>query len=270
MKTVLGKIRRCDEEYHLFAPGDRVAIGVSGGKDSMLLLKALSLYRYVRHGDFSLQAITLTSGKEKPDTSALEAYAAEVGVPIHIEHTDIYEILFDIRKDNHPCALCAKMRRSILCQRAQQLGCSKLALAHNREDVLETFLMSLIFEGRLHTFHPKTLMSKTGVTVIRPMVYVPERHVIHMQRELELPILKNPCPANGYTKREEMKQSDLRAGPPLSHAGRKYAGRASQLQAVRAVGAGGGRKLRNAILSMKTQYSHGNVNTAFLQKAHFL
>ena len=153
MKTVLGKIRRCDEEYHLFAPGDRVAIGVSGGKDSMLLLKALSLYRYVRHGDFSLQAITLTSGKEKPDTSALEAYAAEVGVPIHIEHTDIYEILFDIRKDKHPCALCAKMRRSILCQRAQQLGCNKLALAHNREDVLETFLMSLIFEGRLHTFH---------------------------------------------------------------------------------------------------------------------
>ena len=149
MKTVLGKIRRCDEEYHLFAPGDRVAIGVSGGKDSMLLLKALSLYRYVRHGDFSLQAITLTSGKEKPDTSALEAYAAEVGVPIHIEHTDIYEILFDIRKDKHPCALCAKMRRSILCQRAQQLGCNKLALAHNREDVLETFLMSLIFEGRL-------------------------------------------------------------------------------------------------------------------------
>ena len=206
MKTVLGKIRRCDEEYHLFAPGDRVAIGVSGGKDSMLLLKALSLYRYVRHGDFSLQAITLTSGKEKPDTSALEAYAAQVGVPIHIEHTDIYEILFDIRKDKHPCALCAKMRRSILCQRAQQLGCNKLALAHNREDVLETFLMSLIFEGRLHTFHPKTLMSTTGVTVIRPMVYVPERHVIHMQRELELPILKNPCPANGYTKREEMKQ----------------------------------------------------------------
>ena len=267
MKTVLGKIRRCDEEYHLFAPGDRVAIGVSGGKDSMLLLKALSLYRYVRHGDFSLQAITLTSGKEKPNTSALEAYAAQVGVPIHIEHTDIYEILFDIRKDKHPCALCAKMRRSILCQRAQQLGCNKLALAHNREDVLETFLMSLIFEGRLHTFHPKTLMSKTGVTVIRPMVYVPERHVIHMQRELELPILKNPCPANGYTKREEMKQLIY---PPLSHAGRKYAGRASQLQAVRAVGAGGGRKLRNAILSMKTQYSHFHVNTAFLQKAHFL
>ena len=206
MKTVLGKIRRCDEEYHLFAPGDRVAIGVSGGKDSMLLLKALSLYRYVRHGDFSLQAITLTSGKKKPDTSALEAYAAEVGVPIHIEHTDIYEILFDIRKDKHPCALCAKMRRSILCQRAQQLGCNKLALAHNREDVLETFLMSLIFEGRLHTFHPNTYLSRRNITVIRPMVYVPEKHVIHMVRTLELPVVKNPCPADGNSKREEIKQ----------------------------------------------------------------
>ena len=205
MKTVLGKIRRCDEEYHLFAPGDRVAIGVSGGKDSMLLLKALSLYRYVRHGDFSLQAITLTSGKKKPDTSALEAYAAEVGVPIHIEHTDIYEILFDIRKDKHPCALCAKMRRSILCQRAQQLGCNKLALAHNREDVLETFLMSLIFEGRLSCFQPVTLLDRTGVVQIRPMLYLSEQTVSHFAQRMQLPVVHNVCPADKSTKRQEIK-----------------------------------------------------------------
>ena len=205
MKTVLGKIRRCDEEYHLFAPGDRVAIGVSGGKDSMLLLKALSLYRYVRHGDFSLQAITLTSGKKKPDTSALEAYAAEVGVPIHIEHTDIYEILFDIRKDKHPCALCAKMRRSILCQRAQQLGCNKLALGHHREDAEETLLMSVLYEARLHTFHPVTHMEDSGVTVIRPMVYAPEREIIHLAKKYAVPVVKNPCPADGHTTRQEMK-----------------------------------------------------------------
>ena len=102
--------------------------------------------------------------------------------------------------------MCAKMRRGALHNAMQERGIKKIALGHHYDDAIETFFMSLIFEGRLHTFHPKTLMSKTGVTVIRPMVYVPERHVIHMQRELELPILKNPCPANGYTKREEMKQ----------------------------------------------------------------
>lgn len=206
MKTTLGSIRRCDEEYHLFEPGDRVAIGVSGGKDSMLLMHALSLYRYVRHEDFSLHAIMLTTGKEQPDTSEIRAYAEKVNVPIHIEHTDLYEILFEIRKEKHPCALCAKMRRAMLCERTKQLGCNKLALGHNREDVLETLLMSLLFEGRLHTFHPRTYMSRMDLSVIRPMVYVPEKHVIHMQRKLEMPILHNPCPANGYTKRQEMKE----------------------------------------------------------------
>ncbi|MDD3214613.1 MAG: ATP-binding protein, partial [Eubacteriales bacterium] len=114
-----------------------------------------------------------------------------------------------------PCPLCAKMRRAMLCDMSKQLGCNKLALGHHREDVLETLLMSLIFEGRFHTFHPKTYMSRTDITVIRPMVYMPEKEVIHMQRQLNLPVLVNPCPANGHTKRQEMK--DL-----LAELGRRY------------------------------------------------
>ena len=206
MKTTLGCIRRADKDFQMISEGDRVAVGVSGGKDSLLLLRALALYRNVRHHDFTLHAIMLTTGKEKPDTSAIEALCEEIGVPITIRHTELYEILFEIRKESNPCALCAKMRRGMLCDLSNELGLNILALGHQREDALETLMMSLIFEGRLHTFHPKTYLSRTDVTVIRPMVYLPEAHVIRLKETLSLPILVNPCPANGHTKREEMKE----------------------------------------------------------------
>lgn len=206
MKTTLGCIRRADQDFQLIEAGDRVAVGVSGGKDSLLLLHALSLYRRVRQGDFALQAIMLTTGKQEPDTAAIRALCEELGVPLTLRHTELYEILFEIRKEENPCALCAKMRRGILCDLCHELGCNKLALGHHREDALETLMMSLIFEGRLHTFHPKTWLSRSEITVIRPMVYLPEAHVLHMKKELALPILVNPCPANGHTKRQEMKE----------------------------------------------------------------
>ncbi len=206
MKTTLGCIRRADKDFTMIEPGDRVAVGVSGGKDSLLLLHALSLYRKVRHDDFTLQAIMLTTGKEVPDTSAIETLCAQLNVPLTLRHTELYEILFEIRKEENPCALCAKMRRGMLCDLSRELDCNKLALGHHREDALETLMMSLIFEGRLHTFHPKTWLSRSEVTVIRPMVYLPEKHVLHMKKELALPILVNPCPANGHTKRQEMKE----------------------------------------------------------------
>ena len=206
MKTVLGCIRKADTDFGMIAPGDRIAVGVSGGKDSLLLLYALSLYRKFSGKDFTLQAITLKLGLEPFDVSGIAQLCERIDVPYTVLATEIAHVIFDIRKESNPCALCAKMRRGALNDAAVAAGCNKVALGHHREDAIETLLMSLIFEGRLHTFHPKTLMSKTGVTVIRPMVYVPERYVIHMQRELELPILKNPCPTNGYTKREEMKQ----------------------------------------------------------------
>ncbi len=206
MKTTLGRLRRADQDFGLIDPGDRVAVGVSGGKDSLLMLYALSMYRRVRRDDFTMQAIMLTSGPTPPDTSAIEAFCAELNVPVTVRYTDLYQILFEMRHDRSPCPLCAKMRRAMLCDMSRDMGCNKLALGHHREDVLETFLMSLIYEGRIHTFHPKSYMSRTGITVIRPMVYMPEKEVIHMQRKLELPVLVNPCPANGHTKRQEMKE----------------------------------------------------------------
>ena len=190
----------------MIARGDRVALGLSGGKDSLLLLNALALYRYVRHHDFTLQAVMLLSGPTRADTSAIEALCRELDVPLTIRETDIYQILFDIRKDPNPCALCAKMRRRILCDVCTELGCNKLALAHHREDALETLMMSVIFEGRLHVFHPCAYMDRSQLTLIRPMVYLPEKYGIHMRRELNLPVLKNPCPADGHTKRQEMKE----------------------------------------------------------------
>lgn len=214
MKTTLGHLRRADQDFHLIQPGDRIAVGVSGGKDSLLLLYALSLYRKLR-GDFTLQAIMLTSGPTQPDTRAIEDFCHKLAVPIVIEHTELYQILFEVRHESNPCPLCAKMRRAMLCERCGELGCNKLALGHHRDDALETLLMSLIYESRIHTFHPKTHMSRTGVTVIRPLVYMPEKEIIHMARQLSLPVLNNPCPANGHTKRQEMKEL-------LSELGKRY------------------------------------------------
>lgn len=206
MKTVLGCIRKADTDFDMIAPGDRIAVGVSGGKDSLLLLYALSLYRRFSGKDFTLQAITLKLGLEPFDVSGIAALCERIDVPYTVIDTDIAHIIFDLRRESNPCALCAKMRRGALNNAAAAAGCSKVALGHHREDAIETLLMSLIFEGRLHTFHPNTYLSRKGIAVIRPMVYVPEKHVIHMVKTLELPVVKNPCPADGNSKREEIKQ----------------------------------------------------------------
>ena len=206
MKTVLGCIRKADTEFGMIAPGDRIAVGVSGGKDSLLLLYALSLYRKFSGKDFTLQAITLKLGLEPFDVSGIEELCRQIDVPYTVLDTEIAHVIFDIRKESNPCALCAKMRRGALNDAAVAAGCNKVALGHHREDAIETLLMSLIFEGRLHTFHPNTYLSRRNITVIRPMVYVPEKHVIHMVRTLDLPVVKNPCPADGNSKREEIKE----------------------------------------------------------------
>ena len=205
MKKTLGCVRKADRDFRLIEAGDRIAVGVSGGKDSLLLLHALSLYRKFSHKDFSLAAVTVTIGMEPFDLSDVRSLCDRLEIPYLIRETEIGKIIFEYRKEKNPCALCAKMRRAVLANTCVENGINKLALGHHREDVIETLLMSLFYEGRFHTFHPRTTMSRTGITVIRPLVYLPESHVKHMTKVLNLPVVVSPCPANGETRRAEMK-----------------------------------------------------------------
>lgn len=204
MKRLLGDIRRADEDFHMIARGDRVAVGVSGGKDSLMLLRALAVYSRFAVKPFEVVAITLKTG-DPFDVAPIRALCEELNVPYVVEECDLIHQLFDVRREENPCALCARLRRGALLRMADEQGCSKLALGHHREDAEETLLMSVLYEARLHTFHPVTHMEDSGVTVIRPMVYAPEREIIHLAKKYAVPVVKNPCPADGHTTRQEMK-----------------------------------------------------------------
>ncbi len=205
MKKTLGCVRKADTDYQMIVDSDRIAVGVSGGKDSLLLLHALSLYRQFSHKNFSVEAITVTMGLEPFDLSGIQALCDALAIPYHILPTQIGEIIFEHRKEKNPCSLCSKMRRAALLNCCRSLGLNKLALGHHREDAIETLLMSLFYEGRFHTFQPKSYMTRTEMTVIRPLIYLPEKHVLHMQKVLQLPVVASPCPADGNTSREAMK-----------------------------------------------------------------
>lgn len=206
MKRVLGSIRRADEKYHLFETGDRICIGVSGGKDSVLLMEALSLYKRFSKTQFEICAVTLDLGLVKQEFEMIKSFADSINVPYDIIKTDIGDVVFNIRHEKNPCALCAKLRRGALNNAAKDMGCNKVALGHNREDVLETFILSLLYEGRINTFAPVTYLSRSDITVIRPMVFLPEKYALSVAKQRELPIQKANCPVAGGTKREEAKQ----------------------------------------------------------------
>ena len=205
MQKLLGQLRRCVEDYHMISEGDRIAVGVSGGKDSLTLLVLLAELRKYYPKRFELEALTVDMGLDGMDFSPVAALCAQLDVPYTCKHTQIGPIIFDYRKEKNPCSMCAKMRRGALNDLAKECGCNKVALGHHRDDALETLLLCLLHEGRIHTFHPKSYLSKADLTVIRPMVYLPEKHIIHVAREMQLPIIPSPCPANGATEREEMK-----------------------------------------------------------------
>lgn len=206
MKEILGCIRRADQDFGMIKAGDKVAVGVSGGKDSMLLLYAMALYRKFCPEPFELEAITLKLGLEPFDVSEIRALCEKLEVPYIVQETDIAKVIFEERKEKNPCSLCSKMRRGALNDLCVARGINKLALGHHRDDAEETLLLSLFYEGRLHTFQPVTYLSRTGITQIRPMLYVPEKDIIHYVKKLELPVVKSPCPADGYTKRQDMKE----------------------------------------------------------------
>lgn len=205
MKQVLGCVRRADQDFGMIARGDRVVVGVSGGKDSLVLLYALSLYRKFCANSFELSAVTLGMGLSPVDFSPVAELCQRLEVPYTLRETDIGDVVFNKRREKNPCALCSTLRRGALTNFCQETGANKLALGHHRDDAIETLFMSMLYEGRIHTFHPVTYLSRTGITQIRPLCYLPEKHIIHMARTLNLPVVPSPCPANGFTKREEIK-----------------------------------------------------------------
>lgn len=206
LQQLLSYTRKAVDDYQMIEEGDKIAIGVSGGKDSLTLLYALKgLQRfYPKH--FELTAVTVNLGFEGFDLTAVKQLCEELEVPYHVIDTEIADIIFRVRKEAHPCSLCAKMRKGALNTAVKELGCNKVAYAHHRDDIIETMLLSLLFEGRFYAFSPKTFLDRMQLTVIRPMMYVPEVDVIGFRNKYQLPVAKNPCPADGATKREYAKQ----------------------------------------------------------------
>lgn len=207
LQQVLSYVRRAADDYHMIQEGDRIAVGISGGKDSLTLLYALhGLQRfYPQH--FELHAVTVDLGFQNLNLSKIESICRdELKIPYTIVKTDIADVIFEQRKESNPCSLCAKMRKGALNDAIKKEGCNKVAYAHHKDDVVETMLMSLIFEGRFHTFSPVTYLDRTGITVIRPLLYMNEADVIGFVNKNQVPVVKSPCPADGHTKREYVKQ----------------------------------------------------------------
>ncbi len=205
MQKLMGLMRRCIQDYDMIQNGDRVAVGVSGGKDSLVLLKLLAGLREYSDRKFTVEAITIDMGLGM-DFSGIEELCRELDVPFHLIKTEIGPIIFDYRKEKNPCSMCAKMRRGALNQALLDLGMNKLALGHHYDDAVETFVMSLIYEGRISCFQPVTNLDRTGIIQIRPMLYIHEKTVDAFARRMELPIVENRCPADKHTKREEIKE----------------------------------------------------------------
>lgn len=210
IKRVLSYVRRAVDDYEMIHEGDKIAVGVSAGKDSLTLLCAMADLQKFYPKKFELCAITVDMGFEGADFSAIGRLCERLGVPYHIIPTQISQVIFDVRKEKNPCSLCAKMRRGALYRGAKELGCTTVALGHHFDDVVETFMLNLFYEGRLGCFQPVTYLSNTDIHMIRPMIYMPEKDVRYFATKAELPVMKSPCPADGATEREEMKQLLLR------------------------------------------------------------
>ncbi len=206
LQNILSFTRRACENYDMLKNGDKVAVGVSGGKDSLTLLVALANLRNFYPEKYELCAITVDMGFPDTDYSPIAELCKELGVEYHVVSSQIYEVIFNIRKESNPCSLCARMRRGAINDAAKALGCNKLALGHNYDDVVETVLLNLFYAGRFGSFMPVTYLDRSKLTVIRPLIYAPEGSVAAFTRNSGLPVVESKCPANGNTQREEMKK----------------------------------------------------------------
>lgn len=206
LQQVLSVARKAIDDYHMISDGDKIAIGISGGKDSLTLLYALAALRRFYPLKFDILAITVDLGFANLNLDRIQTLCEELQVEYQIVHTDIAKIVFEDRKESNPCSLCAKMRKGALNNAIKAAGCNKVAYAHHKDDVVETMMMSLIYEGRFHTFAPVTYLDRTELFVIRPLMYMNEADVIGFVHKYDVPVVKSPCPADGYTKREYIKQ----------------------------------------------------------------
>jgi len=205
IKRILGQVRKAVQDFNMIQEGDKIAVGVSGGKDSLTLLVALRKLQEFYPQKFDLEAITLTLGIGEVDLSEVVQLCNRIGVNYTIEETLIGKIVFDVRQEKNPCSLCANLRRGALNNVAKKLGCNKVALAHNRDDVIETLMLSTLYEGRIHTFSPVTYLERKDIYVIRPLIYVEEIDIRGFIKSRGLKVVPNPCQANGRTKRQDIK-----------------------------------------------------------------
>ena len=204
MKKIVSRVRKAVEDYDMIAAGDRVAVGVSGGKDSLVLLGALANLSRFYPEKFEVLALSLDMG-DRRDWSGIGEYCKSLGVEHIVKQTNIKEVVFDYRQEENPCSLCSKLRRGALNDLALEYGCKKVALGHHNDDVLETFFLSLLYEGRINCFAPVTFLDRTGIYSIRPLIYVRECDIKSVAKRLELPVMASGCEADGNTKREDMK-----------------------------------------------------------------
>lgn len=206
MKRLLSFVRRAVSDYNMIEDGDRIAVGVSGGKDSLTLLEVLSEMRRFYPKKYEVVAVTVDMGFDGSDFSEIEEFCRRLKIEYKIVKTEIAKIIFDVRQESNPCSLCSKMRRGSLHAAAQELGCNKVALGHHYDDAVETFMMNLFFEGRLGCFSPVTYLSNRKITLIRPLIYAQEKDVTYFARRRTLPIVISPCPEDHATERENMKK----------------------------------------------------------------
>ena len=205
LQQLMSYARRAIDDYDMISDGDRIAVGISGGKDSLTLLYALhGLKRFYPH-PFELEAITIDLGHPGFDVSKIHRLCKEMEIPYTVVKTDIAQIIFEERKESNPSSLCAKMRKGALNEAIKKTGCNKVAYAHHKDDIIETMILSLIYEGRFYSFSPKTYLDRMDLTVIRPLMYVNEADIKGFRNKYNLPVVKSPCPADGYTKREYAK-----------------------------------------------------------------
>lgn len=206
LQQLMSLARQAIDDYHMIENGDRIAVGISGGKDSLTLLYALhGLMRFYPQW-FTLCAVTVDLGFDNLHLEQIKQLCDKLNIPYHIVRTEIAQIVFETRKESNPCSLCAKMRKGALNEAMLAAGCNKIAYAHHKDDVIETMMMSLLYEGRLHTFQPVTHLDRTGITVIRPLIYLNEADIIGFVRKNHVPVVKSPCPVDGHTRREYIKQ----------------------------------------------------------------